>query len=112
MLTSRQRRLYRTRHVNQVKASDIDGVCFVKFIEEADVEAIEAWIKDDSDLERFYTNERQIGSGDLVPMEVEEIEVCQHCEHVYQQEMAAMDRYHLFNDPLSALDLFSGILSP
>ncbi|KAJ7459958.1 S-adenosyl-L-methionine-dependent methyltransferase [Mycena latifolia] len=102
------RRLYRSRIVNVVQPTDIDGVCYVKFIEEADVEAIEAWIKEDSDLDRFYVNERKKTDGELIPMDEESFKICRLCVDKYEREMADMERYHLANPPFDALSIFSG----
>ncbi|KAJ7134729.1 S-adenosyl-L-methionine-dependent methyltransferase [Mycena epipterygia] len=103
-----ERRLYYSRHINKVNSKDIDGVCFVKFIDEADVDGIQAWIKEDRHLDRFYTNSRKSRSGDLVAMDKDYLKICSFCVDEYDQEVLEMEQYDLRNEPISVLDIFSG----
>ncbi|KAJ7259550.1 hypothetical protein B0H12DRAFT_1322415 [Mycena haematopus] len=103
-----ERRLYRTHKINKVKAMDLDGVCWVKFIDQADVDAIEDWIKADSVLDRFYTN-TELSDGDLVPVTKTKFDrrVCQSCAEKHELDS---EQYHLRNGPrpITCLDVFSG----
>ncbi|KAJ7147070.1 S-adenosyl-L-methionine-dependent methyltransferase [Mycena crocata] len=101
------RRLYRSTQVNKITARDIDGVCLVKFIDQDDLEAMNEWIQEDSELERFYTNQRKT-DGRLVTMSEEELEVCDICAQDHQREALEKGLYHAQNDPLSMLDVFAG----
>ncbi|KAJ6477327.1 S-adenosyl-L-methionine-dependent methyltransferase [Mycena vitilis] len=99
------RRLYRTRHANTVDAEDLDGVCFVKFIDQVDVVAIENWIQDDTS--NFYTNTLLKG-GDIVPMEEDNFMVCRSCVQMHEQEAEAMKLCPLRTGEISCMDVFSG----
>ncbi|KAJ7695671.1 S-adenosyl-L-methionine-dependent methyltransferase [Mycena rosella] len=105
---SDERRLYRSRHVNTVQARDIDGVCFVKFIEDGDTEATEAWIKEYSHVDRYYTNEKRTAGGDFITMDEDSFEICRSCVQKYNREMAELEQYRLHNEPIHSLDVFAG----
>ncbi|KAJ6508639.1 S-adenosyl-L-methionine-dependent methyltransferase, partial [Mycena sanguinolenta] len=104
-----ERRLYRTRKANQVKAKDLDGVCWVKFIDQADGDEIEDWINADSVLYRFYTNTRESSSGDHVPLTKADFDgrACEPCTEKHELDS---EQYHLRNGtkPITCLDVFSG----
>ncbi|KAF7346464.1 DNA (cytosine-5)-methyltransferase [Mycena sanguinolenta] len=104
-----ERRLYRTTKTNQVKAKDLDGVCWVKFIDQDDVDAIEDWINTDSVLYRFYTNTRESSSGDRVSVTKTDFDD-QACEPCTQKHELDSEQYHLRNGtrPITCLDVFSG----
>ncbi|KAJ6559081.1 S-adenosyl-L-methionine-dependent methyltransferase [Mycena vulgaris] len=103
------RRVYRSRSVNEVKHTDILRICNVKFIEADDFDAIDDWIQEDSELDRFYTNEKQLASGDLVAMDEKMVKFCSPCASDYEVKMAGTARYHLrHNDPIIVADIFAG----
>ncbi|KAJ7675712.1 S-adenosyl-L-methionine-dependent methyltransferase [Mycena polygramma] len=104
--TTDHRRLYRTRHTNEVDVKDLDGVCFVKFIDHANVVAIEKWIQEDSN--NFYANTRMLKGGDVVPMEEDDFKVCGSCERMHEQEAEEMKLYPLRKGKISCMDVFSG----
>ncbi|KAF7365103.1 DNA (cytosine-5)-methyltransferase [Mycena venus] len=105
--TEDERRLYQTRKMDRVKIERLDRVCWVKYIDEADVDVIEDWIKADSVPDRFYTNTRRRTNEDLVPLRETDFErgICRPCAQKHEQET---DKYQLRNGPISCLDVFAG----
>jgi DNA (cytosine-5)-methyltransferase 1 len=100
--------LYRTCKVGKVKVERLQGVCWVKFIDQADTSAIEDWIMADSVLDRYFTNTCQsTDSKGFVPMDEGDFQrhACGSCMRKHEQDT---EQYQLRNGRISCMDVFSG----
>ncbi|KAF8158951.1 S-adenosyl-L-methionine-dependent methyltransferase [Mycena galopus ATCC 62051] len=102
-----ERRLYKTRKSNKVEAKDLDAVCYVKYMDQIDVDAIEEWLKADSILDRFYINTCESADGHFIPMHKGDFDsrICQYCARKPELQI---NQYHLRKGPISCLDVFAG----
>ncbi|KAJ7137682.1 S-adenosyl-L-methionine-dependent methyltransferase [Mycena epipterygia] len=103
------RRIYKTRGGNDVAIDDLEGVCFVRYLDPAQPGAqaeIDSWIEAHGD--NFYTNMKERDDGSLKTIMEENFDCCQHCFDQHCDELEDPKRLVRRHGRISVLELFAG----
>ncbi|KAJ6597262.1 S-adenosyl-L-methionine-dependent methyltransferase [Mycena vulgaris] len=103
-----ERRIYQTRRRNDVAAHDLDGLCFVRFLDaddDAQQDEIERWVESHPD--HFFTNEKETvdGIGTVMP---EDFNWCSTCFDKHCDDLEARQRFVRRFGQVALLELFAG----
>lgn len=92
-----------TSSIGEVKSEQLDGKCFVQFLEEE--EDIFTWTKHN---DHFFLNQKGHTEQNLFNIKAKDLEVCNRCLKTRKEELDRAENLFKQNGPLRGLELFSG----
>ncbi|KAF9469258.1 hypothetical protein BDZ94DRAFT_1244081 [Collybia nuda] len=103
-LVSDERRLFLENDSKyKISSKQIDGICYIQCL--TDPEEIEQWVEHN---DHFYVNKRQVEGRSLVMMQASELKICTSCHNNRVETLQCQQDLRSKNEPLRALELFSG----